>query len=143
MQAKRLTQYKDIFLDDAVSGTRTKRPAFDAMIATLKTESIISHLFVHKRDRLGRLMTALAYNPFAIGLGLDEDTAAFIAADNQITVVGAGGITVLDVSDLAYSSMARVSEGEPVQLIGVRLHILTDGATYRLDSREATPGERA
>ena len=52
MQAKRLTQYKDIFLDDAVSGTRTKRPAFDAMIATLKTESIISHLFVHKRDRL-------------------------------------------------------------------------------------------
>jgi hypothetical protein len=27
MQAKRLTEYKDIFLDDAVSGTRTKRPA--------------------------------------------------------------------------------------------------------------------
>ncbi len=107
------------------------------------TNRVIVDQHFRQRDRLGRLMTALAYNPFAIGLGLDEDTAAFIAADNQITVVGAGGITVVDVSDLAYSSMARVSEGEPVQLIGVRLHILTDGATYRLDSREATPGERA
>ncbi len=33
-----------------------------------------------QRDRLGRLLTALAYNPFAVGIGLDEDTAAFIAA---------------------------------------------------------------
>jgi cyanophycinase len=32
-----------------------------------------------QRDRLGRLLTALAYNPFAVGIGLDEDTAAFIA----------------------------------------------------------------
>ena len=54
MLANRLTKYKDIYLDDAVSGTRTKRPAFDAMIAELKADPSISHLFVHKRDRLGR-----------------------------------------------------------------------------------------
>ncbi|MFM7035444.1 MAG: recombinase family protein [Planctomycetia bacterium] len=60
MQAKRLTKYKDIFLDDAVSGTRTKRPAFDAMIAELKAEPSVSHLFVHKRDRLGRPRSPLS-----------------------------------------------------------------------------------
>jgi DNA invertase Pin-like site-specific DNA recombinase len=60
MLANRLTRFKDIYLDDAVSGTRTKRPAFDAMIAELKADPSISHLFVHKRDRLGRPRTPLA-----------------------------------------------------------------------------------
>ncbi len=60
MLANRLTRYKDIYLDDAISGTRTKRPAFDAMIAELKADPSISHLFVHKRDRLGRPRTPLA-----------------------------------------------------------------------------------
>ena len=106
------------------------------------TNRVIVDQHFRERDRLGRLMTALAYNPFAVGIGLDEDTAAFIDADNRFEVVGAGAITVVDVSDLAYSSMARVAEGEPVQLIGVRLHILSDGGSFRLDTRLATPGER-
>jgi cyanophycinase len=91
------------------------------------------------RDRLGRLMAALAYNPFAIGLGLDEDTAAFINGDNNVEVVGAGGVTIVDVSDLQFSGMAEAVAGDPVQLVGVRLHVLTHGATYDLDSRVATP----
>ena len=42
----------------------------------------LTHRFVidqhfRQRDRLGRLTAALAYNPFAIGIGLDEDTARF------------------------------------------------------------------
>jgi len=60
MLANRLTRCKDIYLDDAVSGTRTKRPAFDAMISELKADPSISHLFVHKRDRLGRPRSPLA-----------------------------------------------------------------------------------
>jgi cyanophycinase len=37
-----------------------------------------------QRDRLGRLLSALAYNPFAVGIGLDEDTAAFIRPDEVL-----------------------------------------------------------
>ena len=33
-------------------------------------------------DRLGRLLAALALNPFALGIGIDPDTAAFIGPDN-------------------------------------------------------------
>ena len=53
-----------------------------------------------ERDRLGRLITALAYNPFAIGIGLDEDTAVFIGPDEVLEVEGSGGVTVVDASDV-------------------------------------------
>ena len=90
-----------------------------------------------ERDRLGRLLTALAYNPFAVGIGLDEDTAAFISPDNLLEVVGSGAVTVVDASALMYSSMDSVREGEPVALLGLTLHILTEGTTFDLQSREA------
>ncbi len=53
-----------------------------------------------ERDRLGRLLTALAYNPSIIGLGLDEDTAAFIRPDRRLEVVGSGSCTLVDGADL-------------------------------------------
>jgi cyanophycinase len=105
------------------------------------TNRFIVDQHFRERDRLGRLLTALAYNPFAIGLGLDEDTAAFLGPDNVLEVVGAGAITVVDCSDLEHTTMAKVNEGQTVQLVGVRLHILAHGGTFRLDSRQALPGE--
>lgn len=93
-----------------------------------------------QRDRLGRLMTALAYNPFVQGIGLDEDTAAFINEDNEIEVIGDGALTIVDVSDLEYSSMASAREGEAVELIGVKLHVISHGARYNLVTRKAIPG---
>ena len=45
------------------------------------TNRFIIDQHFRQRDRLGRLLTALAYNPFAVGIGLDEDTAAFIGPD--------------------------------------------------------------
>ena len=93
-----------------------------------------------QRDRLGRLLTALAYNPFAVGIGLDEDTAAFIGPDETIEVEGSGGVTIVDASDVSFSSMDSVTEGEPVCMLGLKLHILVSGATFNLHSRLASPG---
>ncbi len=93
-----------------------------------------------QRDRLGRLLTALAFNPFAVGIGLDEDTAAFIAPDNTVHVEGSGGITVVDASEVAFSSMDSIDEGQPVCLLGLKLHILTQGATFNLHTRRADAG---
>lgn len=103
------------------------------------TNRVIIDQHFRQRDRLGRLLGSLAYNPFAIGLGLDEDTAAFIDPADSITVVGSGGITLVDVSELAHSSMAEAGESEPICMIGVQLHILTHGATYDLRDRRAKP----
>jgi cyanophycinase len=93
-----------------------------------------------QRDRLGRLVTALAYNPFAIGIGLDEDTAAFIAPDNTLEVEGTGGVTIVDASQLQFSSMDQVEEGEPVCLLGLTVHVLVRGATFNLHTRQASAG---
>jgi cyanophycinase len=94
-----------------------------------------------QRDRLGRLVTALAYNPFAIGIGLDEDTAAFIAPDNTLEVEGSGGVTIVDASQLQFSSMDQVEEGEPVCLLGLTVHVLVRGATFNLHTRQASAGK--
>jgi len=96
-----------------------------------------------QRDRLGRLLTALTYNPFAVGIGLDEDTAAFIGPDETVEVEGSGGVTVVDASDVTFSSMDSVNEGQPVCLLGLRLHILVAGATFNLHTRVAHPGTLA
>ena len=91
-----------------------------------------------QRDRLGRLITALAYNPFAIGIGLDEDTAVFIGPDETLEVEGSGGVTIVDAMDATFSSMDSVSEGQPVCLLGLKVHILVPGATFNLVTRVAS-----
>jgi cyanophycinase len=101
------------------------------------TNRVIIDQHFRQRDRLGRLLTALAYNPFAIGIGLDENTAAFIGPDETLEVVGSGALTIVDPSGLEFSSMARVRKNDPVCLIGLRLHILDQGSTFHLHTREA------
>ena len=96
-----------------------------------------------QRDRLGRLLTALAYNPYAHGIGLDENTAAFIGPDNRLQVEGSGAITIVDANGLEFSSMESAEEGDPVCLIGLTMHILVAGASYDLHTREAFPGALA
>lgn len=103
------------------------------------TNRFIIDQHFRQRDRLGRLVTALAYNPFAIGIGLDEDTAAFIAPDNTLEVEGTGGVTVVDAAGLQFSSMDSVEEGQPVCLLGLTVHMLVAGATFNLHTRVAQP----
>jgi cyanophycinase len=107
------------------------------------TNRFIIDQHFRQRDRLGRLLTALAYNPFAIGIGLDEDTAAFIGPDETVEVEGSGGVTIVDAADVTYSSMDSVTEGQPVCMLGLRLHVLVAGATFNLHTRVASAGSLA
>ncbi|MBT8142838.1 MAG: cyanophycinase [Gammaproteobacteria bacterium] len=103
------------------------------------TNNFIIDQHFRQRDRLGRLLTALAYNPFAIGIGLDEDTAAFIRPGDNLEVIGSGGITIIDPTDLSYSSMDRAGENEPVSLIDIKVHILVSGGRFDISERKAYP----
>ena len=107
------------------------------------TRRVIIDQHFRQRDRIGRLLTAIAYNPYPIGLGLDEDTAAFIGPDNVVEVEGSGMLTVLDAHDVEFDNIANAEKGDLVSLIGVRLHLLTRGATYSLLTREATAPEKS
>ena len=107
------------------------------------TNRFIIDQHFRQRDRLGRLTAALAYNPFAIGIGLDEDTAAFISPDDTLEVEGSGAVTVVDAHDLQFSSMAHADEDDPVCMLGLGVHILIAGATFNLHTRRASAGRLA
>jgi cyanophycinase len=101
------------------------------------TNKFIIDQHFRQRDRLGRLLTALAYNPFLVGIGLDEDTAAFIRPGDDLEVVGSGGLTIIDPAELTHSSMDVARSGEPVSLTNVKLHILISGGRFDVATREA------
>lgn len=98
--------------------------------------SLIVDPQVH-RQGLGRLMTSLAYNPFAIGLGLEDSSAALIDAKYDLQVLGEGAVTLLDPSELEYSSIDEARAEEPVCMIGLKLHVLTPGTVYNLKTHTA------
>ena len=103
------------------------------------TNRIVIDQHFRQRDRLGRLLSVLAFNPFAVGIGLDEDTAAFIDPSDVLHVEGAGAITIVDVSRLEHSSMGHNKPGQAICLTGIQLHILTRNGNYNLHTRVATP----
>lgn len=88
-----------------------------------------------QRDRIGRLLTAIAYNPHLLGLGIDENTAAFMGPDGRFEVHGEGSVTVIDPTDLVHNSIADIEHSDAVTLTGIRLHLLGTGASYCLESR--------
>jgi len=102
------------------------------------TNRFIIDQHFRERDRLGRLLTAVAYNPFAVGLGLDEDTAVFIGPEDLVEVEGSGSVTLVDPSEVSFSSIGAVEDGQPACMLGLRLHMLVAGATFNLKTRVAS-----
>lgn len=107
------------------------------------TNQLVIDQHFRQRDRLGRLLAAVSFNPFAVGIGIDEDTAVVLDGDGTFEVVGSGAVTIVDPSDLVYSSMDSAFTGEPVNLIGMVVHVLSAGGRFDTETRMATAPPRA
>lgn len=90
-----------------------------------------------QQGRLGRLLTALSYNPFTIGVGIDDGTALFISPKDELQVYGGGAATLIDPCNLQYSSMGSAGSGDPISLFGLQMHILAEGARFSVGERDA------
>lgn len=99
------------------------------------TPDLVVDQHFRRRDRMGRLVTALSYNPEPLGIGVDEDTAAVIGADGVMTVMGSGAVTVVDASALRFTDSHSVHRGQPVAMLGLKVDFLTPGCRYDLKSR--------
>ncbi|MFL6196424.1 MAG: cyanophycinase [Thermoanaerobaculia bacterium] len=96
-----------------------------------------------RRDRMGRLLTALSYNPEPLGLGVDEDTAAMIHPDGVLSVVGSGAVTVVDASGLRFTDSHAVHRGQPVAMLGLKVDFLTSGCRYDTRRRAGLAPDRS
>ena len=94
--------------------------------------NVIIDQHFEQRTRLGRLLAVVAQSPSVVGLGLDEDTAAIVHADQTIEVVGRGAVTIVDGADVVTDAF-HTKGHRPMMVSGALLHSLPAG--YRFDLR--------
>lgn len=82
-----------------------------------------------ERRRLPRLLSALAYRPDLLGVGIDEDTALVVEADVGIEIVGEGSVTLVDAS-VVRTDIHELQSEDLLEMLGVQLHTLPAGRRY-------------
>jgi cyanophycinase len=120
----------------------------------------------HNRNRMARLLSAIAANPDKLGVGIDEDTCLAMLGDGTFKVLGKGVITIVDPGEAlrlkaghyaqkiaSYSAEQSLeqpltkgiadlalqdvtSHTEPLSLHNLKLHVLKQGDRY--DYRKRT-----
>lgn len=95
------------------------------------TDKFVIDQHFRQRDRIGRLIYAVASYPGLMGLGCDEDTAAIIEDEAEITVWGSGAVTLVDGSNIAYTDIADIENKGPVAVSPLTVHILTHASQYK------------
>jgi cyanophycinase len=88
-----------------------------------------------ERQRLSRLLSVVAQNPYLQGIGIDEDTALVIERGRGIEVVGEGSVTIVDGRTMD-TNMADIANRATPELIDVRLHLLPAGSRYYLPTED-------
>ena len=94
-----------------------------------------------ERQRLSRLLSIVAANPYLQGIGIDEDTALVIERGVGIEVLGEGAVTVVDGRNMI-TNLAEIKDRATPELIDVRLHLLPAGTRYSLLDADGEPTRR-
>lgn len=102
------------------------------------TDQFVFDQHFRQRDRLGRLMYAVATRPGTFGVGIDEDTAAVVEDESRLSVVGGGCVTVVDGAEIGATDVADVENRGPVAVSNLRVHVLTKGCVYDGTTRTAS-----
>ncbi len=101
-------------------------------------KNVVVDQHFEQRTRLGRLLAVVAQSPSLIGLGLDEDTAAIIAPDETLDVIGRGAVTIVDGSQVVTDAFQ--TKGHRAMMVsGAILHSLPSGYRFDLRSRALVP----
>ncbi|WP_026478038.1 cyanophycinase [Alkaliphilus transvaalensis] len=91
----------------------------------------------NQRGRIGRLLGAVAQNPYPLGMGIDEDTAIIVNDKDDIKVIGSGVVTIVDGKEIEYTNISEQYPDEPLVITNVKVHILPNSYGYSIKSRKA------
>jgi cyanophycinase len=93
----------------------------------------------HNRNRMARLLSAIAAHPDKLGIGIDEDTCAAFENDGTFEVLGKGTITVIDPGGLTHTNYLEAGETSPISLHKLTVHVLSQGDRYHYQHRSVLP----
>ncbi len=93
--------------------------------------------------RLARLLQAVAYNPFLVGLSLDPEAGGVIYPDNTLEIFGCQSALVVDGAGMTYTDIHEPTRATPLSMLGVQIHALGPGFTFNLNQRTAHPPEES
>ncbi len=103
-------------------------------------KNIIIDQHFSERGRISRLITAVSYNPYNLGIGIDENTAIILDGQGVLEVFGQGSTTIVDGSQITFNEIAEVADNESFSVCGVQFHVLRDGLVYNyLDRHPIQP----
>ena len=97
-------------------------------------ELIIDTHFI-KRGRFGRVSEAVAKYPKLIGIGLAEDTGLIIK-NHSLCVIGSGMVIVFDPRKLKHNNEKILSEGTPMSLTNLKVHVLANGDRFNIKKKK-------
>ncbi|MDI3508149.1 MAG: cyanophycinase [Clostridiales bacterium] len=101
----------------------------------LLKDAVIDQHFA-QRGRIGRLLSAIAQNPYMLGIGIDEDTAIHVMPNGCFRVIGSGAVTVLDGIHIDYTNVSELKPDQPLALTNVTLHILPASCGFDMNIRQ-------
>ena len=120
------------------SGATPKHRMANVSVGLGLVVNVVIDQHFEQRTRLGRLLAVVAQSPSLIGLGLDEDTAAIIDANDVLEVIGRGSVTIVDGTDVITDAFQTTGH-KPMMVSNARLHSLPSGYRFDLRVRRVLP----
>lgn len=99
-------------------------------------ENVIIDQHFAQRGRIGRLLTGIAQNPEALGVGIDEDTAIIVSDKGIAEVVGTGAVYFIDGTGITHTNVSEQYSDELLSMFNVKLHVLKEGNKFNLLTKE-------
>ncbi|MEZ4733549.1 MAG: hypothetical protein R3E79_41160 [Caldilineaceae bacterium] len=91
------------------------------------------------QHHLVALLTAVAHNPFLIGVAIEANTGIVIYPDTTVEVFGANNVLLVDGHLISYTDIHEAKRDQLLSVHGVQLHLLKQGQTYNFDTHTVHP----
>jgi cyanophycinase len=117
------------------SGEPPNRALVDMTLGLGIVPEVIVDQHFHNRNRMARLMSAIASYPDKLGIGIDEDTCALFESGGIFQVIGKGTVTVVDPAEVSFANFPTVGSTDPISIHNLRVHILSHGDRYDFHHR--------
>jgi cyanophycinase len=118
------------------SGESPNRSLVDMTTGLGIIPEVIVDQHFHNRNRMARLLSAVASNTAKLGIGIDEDTCAMFEGNGTFQVIGKGTVTVVDPGEVSHTNYSQTGTTDPLSIHNLRLHILNHGNRYDLNKRQ-------